>query len=422
MSSIGIRSEAAPPEMAPVPHRGRVMRSLWVASVFGGLGQALAGSAGALLVRDLGSEALAGLPQAMLVIGAGGSALALSALTRRRGRGTALTAGAAIATMGCLVVTAAGLVPSLPLILAGTLLIGSGQAAVMLGRYAVADLGPESARGRLMATVLLATTAGSVAGPNLLAPSAGLAHRLGVPELLGPFVLAGGSLLLMTAALATGLRGLRPGMSTAAATSRQVEIAGLRGRLASALTRRQAGGMMILGAANLVMVAVMTMAPVHLHHLGTGLTAIGAMISAHIAAMFAPAPLSGWLTDRFGPRPVATGAGAVLAAAGVLAAVGSTSATLLTVAVILLGLGWNLGLVSGSVLLTAGLPAAERPRTEGWGEAGMSVAAAGGGAASGVVVATGGYPVLGLGGAVVAVAMLAALGWASIRRAAPVIR
>jgi hypothetical protein len=54
----------------------RTLRALWTASVLGGLGQSLAGTAGVLLARQVGGSArVAGLPQACLVAGAAGSAL-----------------------------------------------------------------------------------------------------------------------------------------------------------------------------------------------------------------------------------------------------------------------------------------------------------------------------------------------------------
>ena len=138
-----------------------MLYALWAASSLGGLGQSLAGAAGALLAGDVGGAvAVAGLPQASLVVGAAVSALALSRLTVRRGRGAALSTGAVVATSGCLVVAAAALLASLWLVLLGSLLLGAGTTAVMLGRYAAADLGPETSRARSMASVLVATTVG----------------------------------------------------------------------------------------------------------------------------------------------------------------------------------------------------------------------------------------------------------------------
>jgi hypothetical protein len=66
-------------------------------------------------------------------------------------------------------------------------------------------------------------------------------------------------------------------------------------------------GRLVLALATLVMIAVMPMAPVHLHHLGHGLGAIGIVTTLHIGAMFAPSALSARLVDRVGPKPSAAG-------------------------------------------------------------------------------------------------------------------
>ncbi|MBA3310993.1 MAG: MFS transporter, partial [Nocardioidaceae bacterium] len=80
------------PHLDPGAERRRSVHALCAAGALGGLAQSLAGAAGALLARQVGgSDAVAGLPQTLLVAGAAASALALSALTRRRGRRVALS-------------------------------------------------------------------------------------------------------------------------------------------------------------------------------------------------------------------------------------------------------------------------------------------------------------------------------------------
>ncbi len=323
------------------------LRSLWVASAVGGLSQSLAGSAGAV--------------------------------------------GAAVVVVSTLGGQLAG-------ILAGSLLFGAGNTAVMLGRYAAADLGREADRARAMASVLVATTVGAVAGPNLLAPAGALATGLGLPLLAGPYLVAVVGFAAAGLTLAGGLRVAVPDRSQAPQTAD------------TPLGRDGAAGLVVLGLVNLVMVAVMTMAPVHLHNHGVGLGMIGLVVSAHIAGMFVPSPLSGWLTERVGPSRVARLSGATLLAACVLAAV-SPTAWLLAAALLLVGVGWNLGLVSGSVLLTAHVPEHARPRREGWGEVSMGAAAASGGAASGVVATAGGYPTLAATTAAIAVLLVPLIAW-----------
>jgi len=373
-----------------------------MASVLGGLAQSLAGAAGALLAQRVGgSDAVAGLPQTLLVAGAAVAALALSALTVRHGRSAALSAGASAAVAGCVIVILGAMGSSLPLILAGSFLLGAGNTAVMLGRYAAADLGPETSRAGAMASVLVATTVGAVAGPNLLAPATGLAAGVGLPALAGPYLVAAVGFAAAACALALGLRP-HPAHTTS------VPVGQPAGPVPGGLTlgRQGAAGLGVLALANLVMVSVMTMAPLQLHRSGSGLGAIGLVVSLHIAGMFAPSPLSAWLTDRYGRAQAAAGAGALLIAACGLAALGAGSPAVLTVAMVALGIGWNLALIAGSALLTADVPTLQQPRREGWGEVAMGVAAASGGAASGTLMASGGYPLLAAVAAVVAALVL----------------
>src|SRR5207247_3642566 len=85
-----------------------------------------------------------------------------------------------------------------------------------------------------------------------------------------------------------------------------------------------------LGVVNLVvgqavMVMLMTLFPIHALHHGQPLGTINAIITAHVAGMFALAWLTGGLVDRFGAWRV-SGAGAALLGAGAVASALSTPA------------------------------------------------------------------------------------------------
>lgn len=82
---------------------------------------------------------------------------------------------------------------------------------------------------------------------------------------------------------------------------------------------------------------------------------------------------------------------------------------LLAAALILLGLGWNVGLVAGTALLTDAVPLEQRARTQGNADLGVALAGATGGIGSGLVVAGSSYAILGLAGGLVAVALVPAL-------------
>jgi MFS family permease len=157
---------------------------------------------------------------------------------------------------------------------------------------------------------------------------------------------------------------------------------------------------LVLALTNLTMVGMMAVAPVHLHTHAAGMGLVGVIVSAHIAAMYLPSPLTGWLADTLGGRTVA-GAGALLllGAAGTAVMAGSSLAGVMA-ALLLLGIGWNAGLIGGSALLRdAPVHPSRRTRAEGIGELAMGVAAAAGGGSAGLLLATGGYALLGLAAA-----------------------
>jgi MFS family permease len=146
-----------------------------------------------------------------------------------------------------------------------------------------------------------------------------------------------------------------------------------------------------------VMVLIMTMTALHLTDHGHGLETVGFVLSAHTFGMFALSPISGRLTDRFGsPRVIAAGL-ATLGVAALLAALAPPDGGfLLTIALFLLGYGWNLGFVAGSAMLTAGLVLGERTRVQGVADGLIWSTAALASLSSGVVVAEASYTALGL--------------------------
>jgi MFS family permease len=158
----------------------------------------------------------------------------------------------------------------------------------------------------------------------------------------------------------------------------------------------------------LAMVAVMTGTPIHMRDHGHGLGATGWVISLHIAAMFLPSPVTGRLADRYGSRPVIGAGGLFLLVAGVVGAVvpGESMAGL-TVALVLLGLGWNLGLLGGTTLLATAVPLEGRARVQGRVDVAVALAGATGGLSSGLVVAAAGYGTLSLVSGVLAIVALA---------------
>jgi MFS family permease len=384
----------------------RTLRVLVAAQVLAGAGLAAGITVGALLAEEMaGATGWAGLPAALFTLGSAGAALGIGRLSQGWGRRAGLASGYAIGALGAALVVAAAAVDSLGFLFAGLVLYGAGSAANLQARYAGADLAEPDRRGRAISTVLVATTLGAVLGPNLVEPTGRLAGALGVRELAGPFILAAVGYALAGVAVLALLRP-DPLLTARALGVRQGRTpAGPPGGAGATRTLRVAAAAMV--TTQLVMIAVMTMTPVHMRDHGHALGEVGLVISLHVAAMYLPSPLSGRLADRVGRRPVLVAAVLTMLAAGLLAAAARPgSVPLIAVSLMLLGLGWNLGLVGGTALVTDAVPLARRASVQGRIDLGIALAGSAGGLGSGLVVAWAGYAALAIAGGVAALALI----------------
>ncbi len=391
------------------PEQARVLRTLVAAQVLSGAGLAAGVTVGALLAEDmLSSDSLAGVPAALFTIGSAGAAVLVGRISDAHGRRRGLGLGYAAGAIGAALVVLAAHLASVALLLPALLVYGAGTATNLQARYAGADLAAPDRRGRAVSTVLVATTLGAVVGPNAVSVMGDFAEGSGLPRLAGPFLLAAVSYGLAGAVLSVWLR---PD-PLLVARAREEAVAPAARRVDEVDEEVRVGRSVVLGAlvmvvAQLVMVAIMTMTPVHMTHHGHSLGAAGVVIAAHIAGMYLPSPVTGRLLDRFGPRIIALASGVTLATSGLLAAVTPVGSVFgLAVALTVLGIGWNLGLVSGTAIVTDAAPLSIRARIQGGVDLCVAVAGASGGLGAGATVAATSYPTLSAIGAIVAIAMV----------------
>jgi MFS family permease len=380
-------------------------RTVWtlVAGVgLGSTGHIAAVTVATIVAQELaGTSAWAGAPGATVVLGSAIGAASLSWLMSKRGRRSGVSAGYAIGVVGAIVATLAIIGASMPMLLAGTLLIGFGNSSNQLSRYVAADLFPVARRASAIGLVVWGATAGAVVGPNLVSFASDAAGSIGLPRLAGPFLLP---IVFVGAAAILSFILLRPDpyeLADESSRHDQNEEPQIAARLGELLRRPSVlAAIVALVTGQVVMVLIMTMTPLHMTDHGHDLAAVGVVISGHTFGMFALSPLSGRLTDRFG-SPVVIAAGLiVLAFASVLAAAAPPDGGIaLFGALFLLGYGWNLGYVAGSALLSGGLSLAERTRLQGLTDAFIWSSAAAASLTSGVVVDAAGYATLGLIGA-----------------------
>lgn len=392
-------------------------RTVWILSigqVLGGIAFGATVSLGAVLAATIsGDEAFSGLATAALTLGTAAVAIPLAALARRRGRRISLGSGMAAALVGVGVVILAAGLSTFPLLLAGFALIGAGQAANLQSRFAAVDLAAQKTRGRDLSIVVWATTIGAVLGPNLVGPGEVIGRALNMPELTGPYVF---TIAAQLAAIALYLLALRPDPLLLADRLARA-AAGRADAIADRVDRPWLARYAILAvaASHGVMVAVMAMTPVHLLHHGASLTIVGLTISLHIAGMYALAPVFGILADRLGRLATILIGQALLLASLITAWLGAEDTGAVTVALILLGLGWSAATVAGSALLTEATTEPLRTRRQGRSDLAMSLVGAVGAIGAGFVLGAIGYSGLAVV-AMSAVVLVVACSIAVVRR------
>jgi MFS family permease len=345
----------------------------------------------------LGSARWSGAPSALATTGVAFGSTWLAALIAHRGRRAALTLGYWVAaTAAGLTALAAG-VGAFPVMAVAIFILGAGYSASRLSRYAAADLYEPEKRSSAIGWNVWAATIGSVVGPLLLATTQRLSATVGIPVVMGPFLVA---------AVAFGVSGLMLRLLYAPAGIVELARATSKRREPTPSPEgvRLAAVALIVG--QVVMVLIMTMTPIHIRHGGLGLESVGVVFASHTLGMFAFSPVAGLMSDRLGRVPMIVVACVVLVASGLLAAASPPGSSALAAALFLLGLGWCFGFVAASALLTESAAGSRRMRLQGVVDSFVWGGAAAAGLASGVLLSTVGYGALSHLGAALALVPL----------------
>ena len=390
----------------------RTIKVLATTQILSGVGVAGTVAAGSLLVSSISnSETLAGLSQTTAVLGAAAMAIPLSKLTQRGGRRLGLSVGYTVGLIGAAFAIFGGSQRILIAMLIGTFLVGAASASGYQARFATTDLADDANRSRQLSYVVWGSTIGAVAGPNLMGPSGAVAETLGLPKLVGPYILA--LITLGLGALVIRLF-LKPDPYLTAANLRphsEEHHELLSARKTLKLIKLNPIALFAIAAiaiGHVAMVSVMVMTPVHMAHVDVTLTVIGLVISIHIVGMYAFSPIVGSLSDRMGRRWVIQAGVIILLASCLVAGLADAHNSIqLGFGLFLLGLGWSCTLIAGSALLSESVETELRPSSQGASDLLMNLMGAGGGAMAGVIIGTLGYgwlclfavvPILILGG------------------------
>lgn len=418
----------------------RTIVVLSAATILGGLGVGAALSVGSLLLAEVsGNDAISGLASAMFSAGTAAAGVPLARVAMRHGRRRALVIGSLVAFAGAVIAIVGAAIGVWPVLALGLGMLGVASAVQLLSRFTATDLAAPRRRARDLSLVVWMITVGAVIGPNLIGPGEAVGNAIGVPPLAGVFVFA--CVAQALAALVNWL-GLRPDplLTARELTSQSSDVLGVQQandpdhatpdakaaapRTASvtiphtATRGAQVAVIVVIAVAQILMVGLMAMTPLHLMHTGGTAELVGLTLSLHIAGMYALSPVFGYTTNKFGRMPTIAAGLVMLGVSAWLAYIAGESHATVQVSLTLLGVGWSAVTVAGAVLLTDITPEHERPKWQGRADTSMSAAGAAAGALAGVAFAIGDFSLLALiaGAVLLAGAFVALRLWRMIAR------
>lgn len=380
---------------------------LALAQSLGGASPAIVVSLGGLVGQTLAAnKELATLPVSLLNLGLALGTISAAFLMRRAGRRVGYIVGAGIGVVGgCLAAFGIG-AASFLLFCVATFIAGTYGSFVQSYRFAAADSASEAFKPRAIAWVMTGGLAAGIIGPQTViwtrdaiptAPFAG--------AFLGYAVLA-----LLSIAVVSFLR-----PAPEAVTETRAE----GGRPLSAIIAQPR--FIVAVVAGLVsyglMTFMMTAAPLAMVGCGLDIGHAALGIQWHILAMYGPSFFTGRLIGRFGKLPV-TAAGLVLTALAALIGLSGITVAHFWGALIVLGIGWNLGFIGATALVTDCYRPEERAKTQALNDFLVFGSVAAASFSSGKLLNVGGWdsvtglvfpPVL------VALVLLSWLGWATAR-------
>ncbi|MCC8354681.1 MFS transporter [Bacillus sp. AF23] len=416
-SEDSTRSYIDSPEKLKKLHK-KVLIVVSISQIFGGAGLAAGITVGALIAQQmLGTDAYAGVPTALFTLGSAGAALFVGRFSQRYGRRIGLATGFILGGLGAIGIVIAAMVNSVILLFASLLIYGSGTATNLQARYAGTDLANEKQRATAVSVTMVMTTFGAVAGPNLVNVMGEFADLIGIPSLSGPFILAAAAYILAGIVLFIMLRPDPLDIANRIAAYKEQNGHDNDSNTVNQKNNKRdlAVGATVMVLTQIVMVAIMTMTPVHMKHHGHSLGEVGIVIGFHIGSMYLPSLVTGVLVDKIGRTAMSIASGITLLLAGLLSALDpSDSMVLLVIALSLLGLGWNFGLISGTALIVDSTEPSTRAKVQGTLDVFIALAGASGGALSGMVMANTSYAVLSLSGGLLSLVLIPVVIW-SIR-------
>jgi len=378
---------------------------LAVVQALGGSNSSIVMTVGALAaVRLAPDPSLATVPVTAMIVGLALATSSATMLIYRLGRTRGLQLGAALGIPASLLAALALVIGNFYLFAAALALVGVSGAFLQQVRFAAADSVAPDLKSRAISWVLFGGVAAGFFGPQL-----GSLARNWIPgaEYAASFLVIGCLSVLSILALAP----------TRLAPTVTPGLDGTKGRSTGELLRQPEIVLPMVGAAlsYALMTLIMVAAPLAMVHLcGHSPAEASGAIQWHVVAMFAPSFVTGAVIRWIG-APLVTAIGLLMIIGCAAAALSGITVAHFTLALILLGLGWNFGFIGSTAMLSTAYRPSEASRVQAINEQVVFGSSAVASLCSGVLLQTIGWESINMLAIPLATLAILLLGWSSMR-------
>lgn len=306
---------------------------------------------GGIIGADLAPDpSLATLPASLGIVSMALVSIPASLLMRRIGRKRGFILGNFIAISGALLAAYSVTQQNFFLFCLSIILVGQNGAFILQYRFAAAESVEPAHAGRAISLVLIGGILAGYLGPEIAQRSQNVLPIQYTGSFIALAVLYAIAILILFM-----MQKISPPKTDGGALGRPLSVIARQPTFVVAVL----AGVVSYGLMNFIMTAT----PVHMHATGFSLQDTAWVIQSHIVAMYLPSLITGFLVERFGTLRIML--------IGVLLMLGTNVVAMLGVdlnnywgALVLLGLGWNLLFVGGTVLLTTTYRPEERFKSQ----------------------------------------------------------
>jgi MFS family permease len=307
-------------------------------------------SMSAIIGHDIAADpALATMPYALQMLATMAASIPAGMIFSRLGRRTGFLLGTLGTFTGTVIATVAVWQGNFALFCAASIPCGLGFGLGQHYRFAASEVAEAASRPRAIALVMAGGVLAALVGPEIVKHTKDLA---GPTLFVATYALL--AVLPLIAIVLLTVTKLPPAPPIVASPTPIGQIIARPGFVVAVVA-----GLVAYGAMNLIM----TSTPLQMMFCGFGVNDSTDVIRAHALCMYAPGFVTGRFIQRFGAHRVIMAGGALTLLCVALSFADPTFSNFM-IALMILGLGWNLMFVGATTLLSAAHSGAEKMRTQ----------------------------------------------------------